>query len=49
MDVARPDIARKKKRRRAVFIVLLVALAAVVAVGLARLEPAAPGVDEDAV
>ncbi|MGY8654023.1 MAG: HlyD family secretion protein [Verrucomicrobiia bacterium] len=49
MDVARPDIARKKKRRRAVYIVLLVALAAVVTVGLAKLEPAAPGVDEDAV
>jgi HlyD family secretion protein len=45
MDVARPDIAKKKKRKRFVlFLLLAVAIAAVTA-ALAKLEPALPKVD----
>jgi len=46
MDVARPDIARRKKRRRIVAVLAgLLALAAVT-VGLSRLKPAAPTVEK---
>ncbi len=46
MDVARPDIARRKKRRR--FFIALAGLLAVAAVtvGLSRLKPAAPTVEK---
>ncbi len=45
MDIARPEIARKRRRRRIVTGVLgLLALAAVT-LGLSRLKPAAPSVD----
>ena len=49
MDIARPDLARKKRRRR-----ILVAAGSAVALflltlGVSRLKPAAPGVDRAAV
>lgn len=49
MDVARPDIARRKRRRR--FILTTVALIGVAAItlGLSRLQPAAPTVERSSV
>lgn len=46
MDIARPDIARKKKRQRILFGVIgLIALAGIT-LALSRLQPAAPTVDK---
>ncbi len=46
MDIARPELARKRRRRRIVYSTLgLIALGAVT-LGLARLKPAAPSVDK---
>ena len=45
MDIARPDLARKRRQRRVLYTVVgLIALAAVT-LGLSRLKPAAPSVD----
>ena len=49
MDVARPDLARKKKLRHGLYSVAALTLTAVVTVGVSRLEPAAPRVDRDTV
>ena len=45
MDVARPDIAKKKKRNRMIWFFLLAVAIAGVTAALARLEPALPKVD----
>lgn len=49
MDVARPDIARRKRRRRLLFSAAALALVAAVTVGLSRLKPAAPTVEKGAI
>ena len=49
MDIARPDIARKKKIRRSIHIVLGTVTVALITVGVSRLEPAAKHVDRDTV
>lgn len=49
MDVARPDLVRKKKLRHGLYSVAALTLIAVVTVGVSRLEPAAPRVDRDTV
>ena len=45
MDIARPDLARKKKIRQTLYAVTALTAVAVVTVGVSRLEPAAPRVD----
>ena len=47
MDVARPDLARRKKFRQAVYAVTAVMAVVVITLGVSRLEPAAPRVDRD--
>ena len=49
MDIARPDIARKKKIRRGIYGALTVVAAILVTIGVSRLEPAAPSVNRDTV
>jgi len=49
MDVARPDIARKKRRRRVMTSVAALFVAGAVSVGLARLRPAAPTVEKSSI
>ena len=49
MDVARPDLARKKKFRQTVYAVTAVMVVVVTTVGVSRLEPAAPRVDRDTI
>ena len=49
MDVARPDLARKKKLRQTAYAVAAATVIALVTVGVSRLEPAAPRVDRDTV
>lgn len=49
MDVARPDIARRKKRRRAVYSLLAVVVLAGVTFGLSQLKPAAPSVEKSSI
>jgi HlyD family secretion protein len=46
MDIARPDISRKKRRRRVLFVLITLMALAGITVGLARLKPAAPTVDK---
>src|SRR6185369_10779879 len=45
MDVARPDIARRKKRRRLLYSLGAVVALAAVTLGLSQLKPAAPTVE----
>jgi HlyD family secretion protein len=45
MDVARPDIARRKKRRRVLLSVTAAVALIALTVGLSRLQPAAPSVE----
>lgn len=45
MDIARPDIAEAKKRRRLMWSAAGVLAFAIAALGISRLEPAAPSVD----
>jgi multidrug resistance efflux pump len=45
MDVARPDLARKKRRRRILLSAVAVAGLAAVTLGLSQLKPAAPSVE----
>ncbi len=45
MDIARPDISRKKRRQRIVAVLLTLALLALITIGLSRLKPALPAVD----
>src|SRR5262245_54052871 len=49
MDVARPDIARKKRRRRIAVSCAAVFVIAAVSVGLSQLRPAAPAVEKSSV
>jgi HlyD family secretion protein len=49
MDIARPDIRRKKRRQTAVWIGVGVVVLAAAAFGVSRLKPAAPVVDASAV
>ena len=49
MDVARPDLARKKKLRQTVYAVTAVMVVVVITVDVSRLEPAAPLVDRDTI
>ncbi len=46
MDVARPDISRKKRRNRAVGIAALLVTMTAVTIGVSRLKPAVPSVDK---
>ena len=45
MDIARPDVKRKRRIRRSVYIAGALILISLVTVGLSRLKPAAPSVD----
>src|SRR5438034_9121098 len=45
MDVARPDIARKKRRRRILYSLAGLGALVVITIGLSRLKPAAPLVE----
>ncbi len=45
MDIARPDISRKKRRQRIIAVLLTLALLAIITIGLSRLKPALPAVD----
>ena len=49
MDIARPDLARKKQMRHSLYSVSALIVVALVTVGVSRLEPAAPSVDRDTV
>ena len=49
MDIARPDIARKRKFWRGFYAVLTVVVVSLVTVVVSRLQPAAPRVDRDAI
>src|SRR5262245_44680896 len=49
MDVARPDLARKKKRKRLIAGAITVMALAGLTVGLAQLKPAAPTVEKSSV
>ena len=49
MDVARPDIARRKRRRRLAVAAVAVLAVAAVTLGLSRLSPAAPTVEKSSI
>ena len=49
MDIARPDLARKKKFRQTLYAVAAVIVIVLITVGVSRLEPAAPRVDRDTI
>ena len=49
MDIARPDLARKKRLRHSLYSVSALIVVALVTVGVSRLEPAAPRVDRDTI
>ena len=49
MDIARPDLARKKKLRQSLYAVVSVIVVVLITVGVSRLEPAAPRVDRDTI
>ena len=49
MDIARPDLARKKRLRHSLCSVSAIVVIALVTVGVSRLEPAAPRVDRDTI
>lgn len=49
MDIARPDIARKKKIRQSIYAVIAAVAVILVSVFVQQLQPAAPRVDRDTV
>jgi HlyD family secretion protein len=49
MDIARPDIARRKTRQRVLLAVVAVVLVSVLGYFVSRLEPAAPTVERAAI
>ena len=49
MDIARPDIARKKKIRHSLYLALAIVTVALITVGVSRLPTAAPRKDRDTV
>lgn len=49
MDIARPDLVRKKRLRHSLYGVSAIVVIALVTVAVSRLEPAAPRVDRDTI
>ena len=49
MDIARPDLARKKRFRQGLYGAGAVVVVLLISVAVSRLEPAAPSVDRDTV
>jgi HlyD family secretion protein len=49
MDIARPDVSRKKRRRQIIYIAVGIVALALVTMGLSRLKPAAPTVERSTV
>ena len=49
MDIARPDLLRKRKIRRNLYAGVAAVVVVLITVGVSRLEPAAPRVDRDTV
>jgi HlyD family secretion protein len=49
VDIARPEVKRKKRIRRIIYICGAVLVAAVITLGLSKLQPAAPSVDKSTV
>ena len=49
MDIARPDLARKKKLRQTLYAVAAILVIVLITAGVSRLEPAAPRVDRDTI
>ena len=49
MDIARPDLLRKRKIRRSLYAGVAAVVVVLVTVGVSQLEPAAPRVDRDTV
>jgi HlyD family secretion protein len=49
MDIARPDLARKRKRRRLYLLFIVVVAVVLITLGVSRLKPAPPGVDSSTV
>jgi HlyD family secretion protein len=49
MDVARPDIARRKKRKRLMYSIVAILALVAVTIGLSRLKPAAPSVEKGSI
>jgi HlyD family secretion protein len=49
MDIARPDLKKKKTRQLVIYAVVGVVVLAVLAVGVSRLKPAAPTVDRSTI
>jgi HlyD family secretion protein len=49
MDVARPDIARRKKRKRLAYSIVAILALMAVTIGLSRLKPAAPSVERGSI
>jgi HlyD family secretion protein len=45
MDIARPDISRRKRRRRIVISIVSAVLLGLITLGLSQLKPALPSVD----
>jgi len=49
VDIARPDVKRKKRLRQIGYVVAAVVVIPLVTFALSRLKPAAPGVDKSSV
>lgn len=49
MDIARPEVKRKKRIRRIIYVCGAVIVAGIITLGLSRLKPAAPSVDKSTV
>ena len=49
MDIARPDLKKKRKRQLVVWAVAAVVVLAVLGIGVSRLKPAAPSVDRSTI
>jgi HlyD family secretion protein len=49
VDIARPEVKRKKRIRRIIYITGAIVVAAVITLGLSKLKPAAPSVDKSTV
>src|SRR5271166_7179308 len=49
MDIARPDLLKKRRRRIVVYSIVALALLAVALVAVSRLKPAAPTVDRSTI
>ena len=49
MDIARPDLLRKRKIRRSLYVGVATVVVVLITVGVSRVQPAAPRVDRDTV